>query len=101
MKKFSRMPRSESGGLGGSGTSSSYSGKVFAVGRYQVTVEELIAEGMSIFYYLICSLYHIYSELFVQYLTLSVQYVISKRNYLFNFRTYRSCRLDNMTRFGF
>ncbi|KAF3695349.1 BMP-2-inducible protein kinase [Channa argus] len=51
MKKFSRMPKSESGGLGGSsgsGTSSgvsSYFGKVFAVGRYQVTVEELIAEG--------------------------------------------------------
>lgn len=52
MKKFSRMPKSESGGLGGaSGTSSSsgvssYFGKVFAVGRYQVTVEELVAEGM-------------------------------------------------------
>lgn len=48
MKKFSRMPRLEGGGClaGGSGTSSSYSGKVFAVGRYQVTVEELIAEGM-------------------------------------------------------
>lgn len=52
MKKFSRMPKSESGGLGGasgSGSSSgvsSYFGKVFAVGRYQVTVEELIAEGM-------------------------------------------------------
>ncbi|XP_067294529.1 BMP-2-inducible protein kinase isoform X3 [Pseudorasbora parva] len=49
MKKFSRMPKSESGGLGGgsgSGTgSSNYIGKVFAVGRYQVTVEELIAEG--------------------------------------------------------
>ncbi|CAL8236044.1 unnamed protein product [Arctogadus glacialis] len=45
MKKFSRLPRSESGGPGGSGTSSSYSGKVFAVGRYQVTVEELIAEA--------------------------------------------------------
>ncbi|XP_007547451.1 BMP-2-inducible protein kinase isoform X2 [Poecilia formosa] len=51
MKKFSRMPKSESGGLGGaSGTSSSsgvssYFGKVFAVGRYQVTVEELVAEG--------------------------------------------------------
>uniref|UniRef100_A0A3Q3J7C8 Protein kinase domain-containing protein n=1 Tax=Monopterus albus TaxID=43700 RepID=A0A3Q3J7C8_MONAL len=51
MKKFSRMPKSESGGLGGasgSGSSSgvsSYFGKVFAVGRYQVTVEELIAEG--------------------------------------------------------
>ncbi|KAM4745914.1 BMP-2-inducible protein kinase [Anableps anableps] len=51
MKKFSRMPKSESGGLGGaSGTSSSsgvssYFGKLFAVGRYQVTVEELVAEG--------------------------------------------------------
>ncbi|XP_042343755.1 BMP-2-inducible protein kinase isoform X2 [Plectropomus leopardus] len=51
MKKFSRMPKSESGGLGGasgSGSSSgvsSYFGKVFAVGRFQVTVEELIAEG--------------------------------------------------------
>ncbi|XP_041643246.1 BMP-2-inducible protein kinase [Cheilinus undulatus] len=49
MKKFSRMPRSESGGLGGpSGSSSglsSYLGKVFSVGRYQVTVEELVAEG--------------------------------------------------------
>ncbi|XP_028434446.1 BMP-2-inducible protein kinase isoform X2 [Perca flavescens] len=49
MKKFSRMPKSESGGLGGaSGSSSgvsSYFGKVFAVGRYQVTVDELIAEG--------------------------------------------------------
>uniref|UniRef100_A0A671XHY5 BMP2 inducible kinase n=1 Tax=Sparus aurata TaxID=8175 RepID=A0A671XHY5_SPAAU len=51
MKKFSRMPKSESGGLGGasgSGSSSgvsSYFGKVFAIGRYQVTVEELVAEG--------------------------------------------------------
>ncbi|CAJ1069784.1 BMP-2-inducible protein kinase isoform X1 [Xyrichtys novacula] len=51
MKKFSRMPKSESGALGGasgSGSSSgvsSYLGKVFAVGRYQVTVEELVAEG--------------------------------------------------------
>ncbi|XP_044051183.1 BMP-2-inducible protein kinase isoform X2 [Siniperca chuatsi] len=49
MKKFSRMPKSESGGLGGaSGSSSgvsSYFGKVFAVGRYQVTVDELVAEG--------------------------------------------------------
>ncbi|XP_024116046.1 BMP-2-inducible protein kinase isoform X2 [Oryzias melastigma] len=47
MKKFSRMPKSESGGLGGvSGSGlSSYFGKVFAVGRYQVTVEELVAEG--------------------------------------------------------
>lgn len=53
MKKFSRMPRSESGGLGGASGSgvSSYYGKVFAVGRYQVTVEELIAEGM--YYFLI------------------------------------------------
>lgn len=56
MKKFSRMPKSESGGGGvlggasGSGSSSgvgSYFGKVFAVGRYQVTVEELVAEGRS------------------------------------------------------
>lgn len=45
------MPKSESGGLGGaSGSSSSsgvssYFGKVFSVGRYQVTVEELVAEG--------------------------------------------------------
>lgn len=52
MKKFSRMPRSEGGGLGGtsgSGSSSgvsSYYGKVFAVGRFQVTVDELVAEGM-------------------------------------------------------
>uniref|UniRef100_UPI0037E7052E BMP-2-inducible protein kinase isoform X2 n=1 Tax=Semicossyphus pulcher TaxID=241346 RepID=UPI0037E7052E len=49
MKKFSRMPKSESGGLGGASGSasgvSSYLGKVFAVGRYQVTVEELVAEG--------------------------------------------------------
>ncbi|XP_055774584.1 BMP-2-inducible protein kinase isoform X1 [Salvelinus fontinalis] len=52
MKKFSRMPKSESGGPGGgsgsgssSGAVSNYFGKVFAVGRYQVTVEELIAEG--------------------------------------------------------
>ncbi|XP_077378700.1 BMP-2-inducible protein kinase isoform X2 [Festucalex cinctus] len=51
MKKFSRMPKSESGGGGlggasGSGSGlSSYFGKVFAVGRYQVTVEELVAEG--------------------------------------------------------
>ncbi|KAK1174307.1 BMP-2-inducible protein kinase-like isoform X2 [Acipenser oxyrinchus oxyrinchus] len=51
MKKFSRMPRSESGGLGGGSGSgsgsgvSNYIGRVFGVGRYQVTVEELIAEG--------------------------------------------------------
>ncbi|XP_013998944.2 BMP-2-inducible protein kinase isoform X2 [Salmo salar] len=49
MKKFSRMPKSESGGLGGGSGSgsglSNYFGKVFAVGRFQVTVEELIAEG--------------------------------------------------------
>ncbi|XP_019744044.1 BMP-2-inducible protein kinase [Hippocampus comes] len=51
MKKFSRMPKSEScgggpGGASGSGSGlSSYFGKVFAVGRYQVTVEELVAEG--------------------------------------------------------
>ncbi|XP_076126227.1 BMP-2-inducible protein kinase isoform X2 [Alosa pseudoharengus] len=51
MKKFSRMPKSESGGLGGGSGSgggtgvTNYIGKVFAVGRYQVTVDELIAEG--------------------------------------------------------
>lgn len=62
MKKFSRMPKSESGGLGGasgSGSSSgvsSYFGKVFAVGRYQVTVEELVAEGMYRFLALQCVL---------------------------------------------
>ncbi|TSN86074.1 BMP-2-inducible protein kinase [Bagarius yarrelli] len=45
------MPRSESGGLGGSSGSgsgsggSNFIGKVFAIGRYQVTVDELIAEG--------------------------------------------------------
>ncbi|XP_039174649.1 BMP-2-inducible protein kinase isoform X2 [Crotalus tigris] len=62
MKKFSRMPKSDgtggsSGGGGGSGgASSSSSGavagslavgssRVFAVGRFQVTVEEVLAEG--------------------------------------------------------
>ncbi|XP_043917156.1 BMP-2-inducible protein kinase [Protopterus annectens] len=48
MKKFSRMPRSESLGLAGSGVSGgsgNYIGRVFTVGRYQVTVEELLAEG--------------------------------------------------------
>ncbi|OPJ75988.1 BMP-2-inducible protein kinase [Patagioenas fasciata monilis] len=52
MKKFSRMPKSE--GSGGSGTACVGSGgggsgvalgKVFVVGRYQVTPEELLAEG--------------------------------------------------------
>ncbi|XP_061849738.1 BMP-2-inducible protein kinase isoform X2 [Colius striatus] len=55
MKKFSRMPKSE--GSGGSGTACVGSGggggggsgvalgKVFAVGRYQVIPEELLAEG--------------------------------------------------------
>lgn len=51
MKKFSRMPKSESGGLGGGSGSgsgsggSNFIGKVFCIGRYQVTVDELIAEG--------------------------------------------------------
>ncbi|KAJ8404522.1 hypothetical protein AAFF_G00337890 [Aldrovandia affinis] len=51
MKKFSRMPKSESGGLGGGAGSgfgsgvSNYVGKVFGVGRFQVTVGELIAGG--------------------------------------------------------
>ncbi|XP_038638812.1 AP2-associated protein kinase 1-like isoform X5 [Scyliorhinus canicula] len=35
----------QSGGGGGGGGWSSFQGKVYAVGRYQVTVEELIAEG--------------------------------------------------------
>lgn len=62
MKKFSRMPKSEGGGGGGgaagggaggagaafgSGSGSSSVGvRVFAVGRYQVTLEESLAEGM-------------------------------------------------------
>ncbi|XP_025959149.2 BMP-2-inducible protein kinase isoform X4 [Dromaius novaehollandiae] len=56
MKKFSRMPKSDGsgGGGGGGGTVCGGSGgggggvalgKVFAVGRYQVTPEELLAEG--------------------------------------------------------
>ncbi|XP_059969696.1 BMP-2-inducible protein kinase isoform X2 [Mesoplodon densirostris] len=57
MKKFSRMPKSEGGGGGGgaagggaggagAGSSSSSVGvRVFAVGRYQVTLEESLAEG--------------------------------------------------------
>ncbi|XP_030306007.1 BMP-2-inducible protein kinase [Calypte anna] len=55
MKKFSRMPKSEGSGGGGGGTASVGSGgsggsgvalgKVLAVGRYQVTPEELLAEG--------------------------------------------------------
>ncbi|KAM7155833.1 BMP-2-inducible protein kinase isoform 2-T2 [Molossus nigricans] len=59
MKKFSRMPKSEGGGggggaagggAGGAGTgsgsgSSSVGVRVFAVGRYQVTLEESVAEG--------------------------------------------------------
>lgn len=55
MKKFSRMPKSESGGLGGGSGSgsgsggSNFIGRVFAIGRYQVTVDELIAEGTLLF----------------------------------------------------
>uniref|UniRef100_A0A8C9A5C3 non-specific serine/threonine protein kinase n=1 Tax=Prolemur simus TaxID=1328070 RepID=A0A8C9A5C3_PROSS len=58
MKKFSRMPKSEGGGGGaaagggaggaggGSGSGGSSVGvRVFAVGRYQVTLEESLAEG--------------------------------------------------------
>ncbi|XP_039395637.1 BMP-2-inducible protein kinase isoform X1 [Mauremys reevesii] len=51
MKKFSRMPKAEgggggttcagSGGAGGAGAA----GRVLAVGRYQVTLEDLLAEG--------------------------------------------------------
>ncbi|KAM6261710.1 BMP-2-inducible protein kinase isoform 2-T2 [Porphyrio hochstetteri] len=53
MKKFSRMPKSEGSGgggtacagSGGGGVSGVALGKVLAVGRYQVTPEELLAEG--------------------------------------------------------
>ncbi|XP_058152507.1 BMP-2-inducible protein kinase isoform X1 [Dasypus novemcinctus] len=59
MKKFSRMPKSEGGGGGGGGGvagavvagagsgsgGSSVGVRVFAVGRYQVTLEESLAEG--------------------------------------------------------
>ncbi|XP_044160859.1 BMP-2-inducible protein kinase isoform X1 [Bufo gargarizans] len=55
MKKFSRMPKSESGGGGGPSLGTGASGNVitggvtvgrgFTVGRHQVTVEELLAEG--------------------------------------------------------
>lgn len=57
MKKFSRMPKSEGGsggggaaggGAGGVGVgsgSSSVGVRVFAVGRYQLTLEESLAEG--------------------------------------------------------
>ncbi|KAM9677379.1 BMP-2-inducible protein kinase isoform 2-T2 [Trichechus inunguis] len=58
MKKFSRMPKSEGcgsggaagGGASGAGASSGSGGssvgvRVFAVGRYQVTLEESLAEG--------------------------------------------------------
>nr|XP_048702601.1 BMP-2-inducible protein kinase isoform X2 [Caretta caretta] len=55
MKKFSRMPKAEgSGGGGGGGTTCAGSGgaggagaagRVLAVGRHQVTLEDLLAEG--------------------------------------------------------
>ncbi|XP_075785576.1 BMP-2-inducible protein kinase isoform X2 [Pelodiscus sinensis] len=56
MKKFSRMPKSEGGGGGGGTTCAGPGGaggggggctvgRVLAVGRYQVTLEELLAEG--------------------------------------------------------
>ncbi|XP_040603387.1 BMP-2-inducible protein kinase isoform X2 [Mesocricetus auratus] len=57
MKKFSRMPKSEgsgggaaAGGAAGAGLGGGFSGssvgvRVFAVGRYQVTLEESLAEG--------------------------------------------------------
>ncbi|XP_067846758.1 BMP-2-inducible protein kinase isoform X2 [Heptranchias perlo] len=59
MKKFSRISKPEGagyigaggggggggGGSGSMGSASNYLGRVFSVGRYQVTVEELIAEG--------------------------------------------------------
>ncbi|XP_051900261.1 BMP-2-inducible protein kinase isoform X2 [Pristis pectinata] len=56
MKKFSRISKPEGvgyvgagggggGGGGSAGSAGNYVGRVFSVGRYQVTVEELIAEG--------------------------------------------------------
>ncbi|XP_071411393.1 BMP-2-inducible protein kinase isoform X2 [Pithys albifrons albifrons] len=47
MKKFSRMPRSEGSGGGGGGAVSGgvALGRALAVGRYQVTPEEPLAEG--------------------------------------------------------
>lgn len=54
MKKFfdsrrelvSSGPGSTAGGGGaGSGSGGSFIGRVFTIGRYQVTVEEIIAEG--------------------------------------------------------
>ncbi|XP_068089758.1 BMP-2-inducible protein kinase [Hyperolius riggenbachi] len=54
MKKFSRMPRSDSGGGGpglGAGSSANFAsggvtvGRCFTIGHHQVTVEELVAEG--------------------------------------------------------
>lgn len=57
MKKFSRMPKSESGGGGGgagalgAGSAGNFTsggvtlGRCFTIGRHQVTVEELVAEG--------------------------------------------------------
>lgn len=66
MKKFSRMPKSEGSGGGGGGGGAAAGGaagaglgggsgggfagssvgvRVFAVGRYQVTLEESLAEG--------------------------------------------------------
>lgn len=56
MKKFSRMPKSEgSGGGGAAGGGAAGAGcgsggssvgvRVFSVGRYQVTLEESLAEG--------------------------------------------------------
>ncbi|XP_062899603.1 BMP-2-inducible protein kinase [Mobula hypostoma] len=57
MKKFSRISKPEGagyvgaggggggGGGGSAGSTGNYVGRVFSVGRYQVTVEELIAEG--------------------------------------------------------
>lgn len=63
MKKFSRMPKSEGSGggaaaggaagagLGGGGggfTGSSVGVRVFSVGRYQVTLEESLAEGTGV-----------------------------------------------------
>lgn len=60
MKKFfdsrrelvSSGPGSGAGGGGaGSGGGGSFIGRVFTIGRYQVTVEEIIAEGKLVWLY--------------------------------------------------
>lgn len=49
-----------SGGGSGSGGGGSFIGRVFSVGRFQVTVEEVVAEGK------LLNLYHLLTKSFVQ-----------------------------------